>query len=276
MSGKLGMRTRAYASRHPMAVYVVVAYMLSWSWWVPMAIGGATTRPGQGWPTHVPGLMGPAIAAIVVTALTNGSPGLRDLAARLTRWRVPGRWYVLIATTAAMLALAPLTRWATGEPLPASVDYVTYSGVGPLPAALTVLIVLVVNGFGEEVGWRGFLVDRLLPRNGLIRTALIVAPIWGLWHMPMFWFVGNLVGLGIGGTIGWCVGLTAGSILLAWLYAFSGRSIAIVSLWHVAFNFATATDAATGVPAATASTLVMVVALGIVAWAWRRRPLSLP
>jgi membrane protease YdiL (CAAX protease family) len=128
---------------------------------------------------------------------------------------------------------------------------------------LTALVVLVVNGFGEEIGWRGFLVDRLLERQGVIRTALIVAPIWALWHAPMFWFVANLTGLGVGGSMGWFLGLTAGSILLTWLYASSGRSVAIVSLWHTAFNFTTATTAATGVPAAAASTLVMLAAIGI-------------
>lgn len=229
-----------------------------------MAIGGVITRPGQGWPTHLPGLMGAAIAAIVTTALVDGRAGLRDLGSRIWRWRVPVRWYLLVVSTGGMLALAPVARWLEGEPPPTTAEYFTYSGVGALPVLVTVVVVLIVNGFGEEIGWRGFLVDRLLERHSLVRTALIVAPIWALWHAPMFLFVANLAGLGAGGAIGWLVGLTAGSILLTWLYASSGRSIALVSLWHTAFNFTTATAAATGVPAAVASTLVMLAAIGIV------------
>jgi len=261
---------RAWVSDHPLLAYVLLAYLISWSWWVPLAVAGVKTRPGQGWPTHLPGLLGAAIAAILVTALAQGRVGLRGLAARAYRWRVPARWYLLIAGTAALLALAPVVRSIRGAPLPSAVDYVTYSGVGVLPVVLTVIIVLVVNGFGEEIGWRGFLADRLLDRHGLVPAALIVAPVWALWHAPMFWYVENLAALGIAGTSGWLLGLTAGSILLTWLYASSGRSIAVVSLWHTAFNFTTATHAAAGVPAAAASTVVIFLAIGIVLGSSRR------
>jgi membrane protease YdiL (CAAX protease family) len=173
-----------------------------------------------------------------------------------------------------MLALAPLARWFTGQPAPSAAEFATYSGVGTLPLMLTALVVLVVNGLGEEIGWRGFLVDRLLVRHGVVATALIVAPIWACWHAPMFWFVANLAGLGLGGAIGWLTGLTAGSIVLTWLYASSGRSVWVVSLWHTAFNFTTATTAATGVPAAAASTLVMLAAIGIAIRPHVRRDLT--
>ena len=80
----LRLPPRAWVSNHPLLCYVVLACLLSW-WWVPMAVGGVKTRPGQGWPTHLPGLAGAAIAAIIVTALTQGTAGLRDLAARTFR-----------------------------------------------------------------------------------------------------------------------------------------------------------------------------------------------
>jgi membrane protease YdiL (CAAX protease family) len=250
--------------------YVLLAYTVSWAWWLPMALTTTSTRVGLGWPTHLPGLMGAALAAIVVTGTVSGRDGLRDLAQRAWRWRVPLRWYALVGTTAGLIVLAPLSRIITGEPLPAGSAYLTYSGLGALPGILTVLVVLVVNGFGEEIGWRGFLADGLLPRHGVVKAALLVAPVWALWHLPMFWVVTNLVDLGIAGAVGWFVGLTAGSVLLTWLYQGSGRSIALVALWHAAFNLVTATEAGSGVPAAAASTLVMVAAVIIAVREWRR------
>jgi len=47
----------------------------------------------------------------------------------------------------------------------------------------------------------------------------------------------------------------------------AARSILIVALWHSAYNVATATDAADGIPAALATVGVIVVAVVIV-----RRP----
>lgn len=261
---------QVWLRRHPLLAYVVLAYTFSWAWWVPMAVTGTTTQPGQAWPTHLPGLMGAALAAVVVTGLTAGHDGLRDLARRTWRWRVGWPWYALVLGTASLLVLSPIVSVLAGEPAPSGSDYVTYSGLGVLPAVATVLVVLVVNGFGEEIGWRGFLADRLLPRHGVLRAGLLVAPVWALWHLPMFFFVASFVDLGPAGAAGWFVGLTAGSVVLTWVYHGSGSSIAIVALWHTAFNMVTATEAGNGVPAAAASTVVMLAAVVIGVLDWRR------
>jgi len=39
-------------------------------------------------------------------------------------------------------------------------------------------------GFGEEFGWRGYLVNKLFPR-GLWYTILVSGIVWGLWHAPV-------------------------------------------------------------------------------------------
>jgi len=38
--------------------------------------------------------------------------------------------------------------------------------------------------FGEEFGWRGYLLPRLAPLGG-ISAAIITGVIWGLWHTPV-------------------------------------------------------------------------------------------
>ena len=37
---------------------------------------------------------------------------------------------------------------------------------------------------GEEYGWRGYLLPRLLPL-GEIRATLLLGMIWGIWHLPV-------------------------------------------------------------------------------------------
>jgi hypothetical protein len=68
----------------------LLAYLLSWSWWLPLAAPGTVVRAGDPWPTHMPGLLGPLLAALIVTAVTGGRPALAEYARRLTRWR--GGW----------------------------------------------------------------------------------------------------------------------------------------------------------------------------------------
>ena len=67
-----------------------------------------------------------------------------------------------------------------------------------------------------------------------------------------------------GEVVGWTLGITAGSLVLAWLYRGSGASILLVAVWHIAFNLTAATEAGDGVVAAVTSTLVMVAAVVII------------
>jgi uncharacterized protein len=235
-------------------LYVALAFLLSWAWWVPMAFSGVHVGPGQAWPTHLPGLLGPAVAAIVTTVIFDGSAGVRHLLRRVVRWRL--RWYPW-----AILGLTVLTTGISlvANPTATPTDYVTYSGAGEF-GVVTIVYVLLVNGFGEEVGWRGFLAESFLTRYSLGVTSLVVGAMWALWHAPLFWIVDTFIHLGVGGTIGWLFGLLSGSVFLAWLYRGSGRSILIVALWHTAFNFTSATAASAGATAAVTSTLVMVAA----------------
>jgi membrane protease YdiL (CAAX protease family) len=41
-----------------------------------------------------------------------------------------------------------------------------------------------VFAFGEEIGWRGYLVE-LFKGQGFIRTSVVTGAIWGLWHAPL-------------------------------------------------------------------------------------------
>lgn len=242
-----------------LAAYVVLAFALSWAWWLPMALTGQVSRAGQGWPTHLIGLAGPALAAILVTALAEGRAGLADLGRRAGRWRVGARWWVLVGVTLALgglgLAVGPLRGEAVSPR-----DLTLYSGAPAVPAAGIVLVagfVLVVGGFGEELGWRGFLADRLLPRLGRFRAAGLVWVVWALWHAPLFWVVENFRAFGPAELAGWLVGLWCGSYFLTWLYESASRSVLVVAAWHTAYNVGTATEATAGVTAAVISTLVI-------------------
>ncbi len=177
-------RTRGWVVAHPLVSYVLLTYFLSWSFWVPLALGGRTVETGVGWPSQMPGLVGPAVSAVIVTALVGGRAGLVDVWRRLTRWRV-GRWWLSV--------LAILAAGAVGLALVGGIadttDLTGYNGIsagiGPLA---TIAVVLVINGVGEETGWRGFLADGLLARHSLSVTSLLVALVWAPWHAPLFFF----------------------------------------------------------------------------------------
>lgn len=253
-------RWRVAIARRPLTAFVVFAYALSWTCWWPLLLADGPVRAGVGWPSHLPGLLGPALAAAIVVAAGEGRSGVLRWAARGVRWRV-GRWWLsVVAIVVAGWGAALLTGAGT-----AGASWTSYSG---LPEAwgvgATAVVVLLVNGIGEEAGWRGFAVDRLAERRSLLATAFGVAVVWALWHLPLFFVLASFRSFGLGGVIGWVLGLTAGSVVLTWLYLRGGRSVLLVAVWHTAFNFTSATPAASGTMAAATSTLVMIAAVAIV------------
>ena len=125
-------------------VFFVLAYVLSWSWAVPLAAAQLVVRRGVGWPTHLPALLGPAIAAVVVTVWTMGRPGVRDLLARLARWRVPLRWWLVAVSPVAFLGLALAVMAAARQTLPDVADFGRFSGIPAM--SLAGVLLLVVSG----------------------------------------------------------------------------------------------------------------------------------
>ena len=65
----------------------------------------------------------------------------------------------------------------------------------------TLVIAPAINAvtcFGEEWGWRGYLLPHLLERFSIIPTLLISGIIWGIWHAPIT-LIGHNYGLGYAG-----------------------------------------------------------------------------
>jgi membrane protease YdiL (CAAX protease family) len=129
---------------------------------------------------------------------------------------------VFPAQSAASLAEAGLP--------PVAVLYLVGLIAGPIAG-------FTVNGlfaFGEEYGWRGVLMDELMPL-GAVRANLLTGVMWGLWHAPVI-----LLGFNYGadrwlGVLMMCVWVTPLSFLLWRTRQYSG-SVLAPAIIHGAFN----------------------------------------
>jgi uncharacterized protein len=246
-----------------MVVFFVLAYVLSWSWVIPLAAAHLVVRRGVGWPTHLPALFGPAIAAVVVTAWTMGRPGVRDLLARLARWRVPIRWWLVAVSPVAFLGLALAALAAAGQALPDVADFGRFSGI-PATSLAGVLLLIFAGALGEETGWRGYALPQLQRRFSPLASSLILAVLWFGWHLPQFFVIATYRDSSPVQYVGMFLGLACGAVVLTWLYNRSGGSILLVAVWHGLYNLVAATQAATGMLAAVVSTLIMIQGIVLV------------
>ncbi len=108
--------------------------------------------------------------------------------------------------------------------------------IGALFAA-SVFVTPIINSvfaFGEEYGWRGFLLPKLLPL-GRTKAHLIGGVVWGLWHAPLVLMGFNYPGWPWTGIIMMC-GLTTllGIFESEWTLRYN--SVFLASFIHGAFN----------------------------------------
>ena len=224
----------------------------------------------MGWPTHLPALLGPAVAAVVVTAWTMGRPGVRDLLARMARWRVPLRWWLAAVSPIVFLGLGLAALAAAGKALPSPGAFGQFSGV-PAIGLAGVLVLIFAGALGEETGWRGYALPQLQRRFSPLASSLILAALWFGWHLPQFWVIATYRDFAPAGYVGMFCGLACGAVVLTWLYNRSGGSILLVAVWHGLYNVVSGTQAATGLLAAVVTTLIMIQGIVLIVLEVRAR-----
>lgn len=264
-----------FVRRNPLLSFFVLAYGFSWAYWIPLALAGVRTAPGST-ATHVPGLLGPALAALIITGVTEGRAGVVSFAKRLVFVSRPtGRFFACSMSPLLFLALAIVVATMTHAVVPPWSDFAIYSGLPPLGLPAVLLLVLLFNGFGEETGWRGFALVPLQRRYGPVGGTLILAVLWAGWHTPTFFVVETYRTMTIPMIIGgFGLGICAGAIVLSRIVQQTDGSILAAALWHGLYNMTSATAASRGVIAAVTTTCVMVWATVLLIDEARREPHS--
>jgi len=271
-------------------LYIILAFGISWSIWIGLrAVGVAFTLR-----TSI-GMFGPALAALLVRLIrregfADAGLGLIGSERRRAGWMYLAAYLappLLIAASIVAVMLAGVQHWAFSDNLHTSskaiTDAFTKQGqklpvgdnadqlallsiiAGSLFAFTLAISINMLFTFGEEFGWRGYLLPRLAPLGG-VPAAMITGIIWGLWHTPVIVLDGyNYLGhpyLGVAMTVLFTVAL---GMILAWLRFRSG-SIWPPVLAHAAFNaqagfpvvFLSRGDALLGAPIGLVGLLPMI------------------
>ena len=83
------------------------------------------------------------------------------------------------------------------------------------------IIIIILIAVGEEYGWRGFLLPRLMNKLNLFYSCIILGLIWGLWHFPAY-----LIGTGVPLQMNFMVFLLwviLGSLFIGWIYSYTKK-----------------------------------------------------
>jgi CAAX protease family protein len=215
-------------------IFVIYAFAISWLCWLPAAAAdhGIGSVPTSAAPLLIVlGTFGPFLAAVAVVSRLSGYRGLRDFIGQAFRWRVGIRWYLAALVAPFVIRMAVLTvHVLKGGSLPDLGDPTRW-----LSVPVTFLLVLLIGGpTGEEFGWRGFLLQRIQPKLGLLGASILIGVISAFWHLPLF-FISQTAQSHVPFAL-FAVRTVSLSIISTWLYNGSRRSLLMVLLFHASLN----------------------------------------
>lgn len=219
--------------RKALTIFLILAFLISWPLFlVPLAFKNTDVQTHQIITSiaFALAMWGPGIAAIVATLTSGGS--FRDL----NLGRLGPKRYLFWAWL-----LFPILAMATGlvtlllgfGEFDADLTLINDSlaalppdaGLNPtlllaaqIGAAFTIAPLFnMLFAMGEELGWRGFLLPKLLPL-GEWKAILISSVIWGFWHAPAIVQGLNYPGYPIAGIFMMVVFTVLLGIIFSWLY----------------------------------------------------------
>jgi len=178
-------KLRQFLQHHSLVCYFVMAYGSSWLAWLPYVLS-------RGNPSFLPAVLaqfallpgaylGPLLSGFLMTAATEGKPGVRRLLRHFVLWRVGWQWYLF------SLIAVPLFLFLGYLCVPGAIAVLH----NPFPQffwvyPLFLILEILTSGLAEEPGWRGFALPRLQSRYGALLGTLILGVLWGCWHLPLF------------------------------------------------------------------------------------------
>lgn len=233
-----GVPSRPTVPWRDVTLYTVLAFALPWALWLALLpdfldllTASRTPEKLDVPPVYVLGMFAPAVAAVVMRLFVS-KEGLKGSLGPVRKWR----FYllaVLLAVVVVNLVLAVDAVTGLGE--------FTWDREPPLwieyaALAFNGLTFTAFFTFGEEYGWRGYLLPKLMPL-GEIKAALIVGLIWAPWHLPLLVAGLNYPGVSPLAAIAIFIPVTmALSLLHARVFLAAGGAVLVATVLHGSFN----------------------------------------
>jgi membrane protease YdiL (CAAX protease family) len=220
-------------------IFLLLGFALSWAVWIPIAITG---QDYQSSPlllaAMLVGAFGPGLAAIILTYINRDRDDFQEFRSRIYELgRIRPSWLLIIlALWPALHAAAIGITHLFDAPIPAS-PFLDELAAQPNTIPLIVFMYFLQSGV-EEVGWRGYLQEKLGNLFSLPVSTLLTGLIHTLWHLPLFWVVGtNQIKMGFGTDFLIFIAFVISSaVFSAWCYYGNNHSVLAVTLLHTTGN----------------------------------------
>ncbi len=221
-----------------MAFYLLT-FAITWGLWVPAALSGQNISQSAWMIVYFLGGFGPSIAGIILTYRAASRQERRDFWLRAVQFsRISPGWQAFIWLVYPLVfGVSIALDWLTSGSLPGT-DLLSQAAVNPLILPGTILFLLIAGPVSEELGWRGYALDRLQAHRSPLSASLILGALWWLWHLPLFFIRGTAHyewGLFSLNALVFLLVAFPQSVLMTWTYNHNRRSILAAILLHFTY-----------------------------------------
>ena len=209
-------RIAAALRKYPLTSFFTLTLVVTWLAFIPYY----SSTDSIPWFTF-----GPMVAGIIMAAVTGGWKQVKSLLAAPFRWKVHPIWYVAaIGLPLASQYISVLLNPMFGSAAPSWRNIPPVSEIIPMVA-----ILLVFSGpIGEEIGWRGFALPRLLEKYSALSASLTIGVVWAVWHLPLI-LVNDFTAHG-------ALMPVVASIVFTWVFQNSKGSVLLAILMHASYQ----------------------------------------
>lgn len=210
----------SFIKRYPQVVFWGIAYSIG-------SVGYILSRlyPNDLWILILWGIF---LGGALVTAIADGRSGLKTYFSRLVRWRAGIQWYAIALLAPFALHLISIgLNLLSGAEMSAGFQFPDWSQV-----VAVYLFSFFTIALGEEPGFRGFALPRLMSGRSAFAASLILGVLHAIWHLPLV----------IGGDemISIFLNVIGGAVLITWIFNHTNGSVFLAMLLHASTDLTAA------------------------------------
>ncbi len=166
-------------------IYLTFTFVLTWVIWL-LAFSGFNLKI-SGESLIMIGTFAPSFVGLLMEYKINGKKGFIKLTKKMVNPKISLKWYIYIfGVMPGIMLLSYIILQISGSIIPKS-EFPIY--VIPL---VFIYIMFLMGPLGEEAGWRGFLLRKMVVIFRPFYASVILGLIWSLWHLPLF-FIDNTI-----------------------------------------------------------------------------------
>ena len=214
-------------------LYLTIVFGLSWPWQLWYVFRAESAFEKYGYSSL-------AMVMVGVATFIAGRFVFKDgFAGEGWRWGKPGQYLAVVAFACFVWLVPSVIEVVSGIHHPAREIRV----LSLLTMFALRFVGTLIPGFGEEFGWRGYMLPHLVKQYGARKGLLLHAFIWWFWHLPAVIGIG-LKTTAVGTTplinVALLIAITLipgmlHAVIFAYIWA-KTESVLVVSVYHAAFD----------------------------------------